>query len=112
MELPSRDPSAEDAFVAGLTDASEEVVQEAVELALEAQRPKLAARLVLLLDRPELTGAAEKAMRAARWLLLENAVPDDAPAPLVYWRRWQRRPLSRYRRTVMASDQGFSPRRR
>jgi len=111
MELPEREWEAEDAFVAAMTEAGEAEIQRAVEAALEAQRPRLAARLVLLLDHLDapVGSPAERAMRAARWLLLDKEATSDAPAPLVYWRRWRQRPLSRYRRTVMDPD---SPSRR
>lgn len=77
--LPERTPEAEDAFVAEWARSDDvEALIEAVGDAVDARRPRLAARLVgLLPDRVEIEpgSALERASRAARLLLVDVSSP-------------------------------------
>lgn len=81
--LPARDPAAENAFVAAWSaDPDPGVLPDVVGAALDARRPRLAARLVNLLDDGVVDGDPnlERARRAARLLLLEGPSSDAALA--------------------------------
>lgn len=75
MELPLPGQEEEDRFVARLTGADADVLTEAIESAITAQRPRLAARLFGLLEEEldiEPGSELDRARRAARFLVVEG----------------------------------------
>ena len=79
--LPARNEAAEDAFVTelGRRDDTDALI-EAIEAAMGDRRPRLAARLVSLLDQHveiEPGSPLERAQRAARLLLHDREKPED-----------------------------------
>jgi hypothetical protein len=80
--LPDRAEAAEDAFVARFAhdDADTDELLEAIEAAMGERRPRLAARLVQLLDdhiEIEPGSDLERAHRAASLLLHDRQTPED-----------------------------------
>ncbi|MEN0067648.1 MAG: hypothetical protein AAGA48_36290 [Myxococcota bacterium] len=104
MDLPDRDTASEHAFVAWARDLDEtEPLIEAIEAAMEARRPRLAARLVGLVEdfvEIEPGSALDRARGAAQFLLLEpeatHAVDDLENA----WRDARTRRIWRMRRRI------------
>ena len=74
--LPERKEQAEDAFVSRWMDSEDlDLLEQVISDAVDARRPKLAARLVQILpDHVEIEpgSALDKAQRAARMLVLDS----------------------------------------
>ena len=81
--LPALDPADEDAFVTTLAERDDlDAMVAAITAAMRARRPRLAARLVGLLDdrvQIEPGSPLERARRAASMLLLAREPADQAP---------------------------------
>lgn len=114
MELPARDAAAEDAFVAQARDlADPEPLVDVIEAAMAARRPRLAARLVGLIEdlvEIEPGSALERAQAAARLLLLEpdpQASWDELESA---WRDVRRRRSWRIRRRLRQTLEGKTDR--
>ena len=79
-ELPARENRAEDLFVHGWSDSDDtEALVELVGRAIEARRPRLAARLFQLVDDridPEPGSVLDRAAKAARLMLFNKAPPE------------------------------------
>lgn len=79
--LPDRSEEAEDAFVAQHAGADDvDALVDAISAAMDARRPRLAARLVGLLDgRVEIPpgSALARALAAAQWMLHERPTPAE-----------------------------------
>ncbi len=107
--LPDRSPEAEDAFVAGLMDASSEDLVAAVQRAVEAGRPRLAARLFGLFDEDvevEPGSALDRARRASAMLLVAAPSQDDFRVLVDAWAEIHRRQMLRHRRRVRGAAGG------
>jgi hypothetical protein len=119
MRLPSPLVDEEDAFVAALDAGDMDPIIEAIEAAMAERRPRLASRLVHLLDDQEPTleidpsSPVARARRAASLLLV--VTPDSAPEQDPHWREFEeafaefrrrrmRRMKYRYRRWRRDSD--------
>jgi hypothetical protein len=80
-ELPGRTADDEDGYVRAWSDSDDtDGLIAAIEAAVDARRPMLAARLVQLLDEHveiEPGSALERASRAARLILTHKATPED-----------------------------------
>jgi hypothetical protein len=115
VALPDRSPAAEDAFVAAREGGDVEDLVGAVTLAIEACRPRLAARLVGLLDgRVEIPpgSALERARRAASLVLLAEVLPVVAWEELQEaWAEARRIRLDRAGRRWRAALEGEVPER-
>lgn len=100
--LPQRSSAAEDAFVASLDDADDDLLIEVVRSALGAGRPRLAGRVVQLLGRDSDDPEVLRARKAASMLLLtETPNPAELDALLDGLRtRLVRRAGSRARRAL------------
>jgi len=110
--LPLPGQGAEDAFVAELSDADDtDRLVEAITAAMEARRPRLAARLVNLLDEQvefEPGSRADRARRAARFVLMQESPDDRSWSELAEaWRSLRR---SRMRRIGRRQRQSLSGR--
>ena len=113
MELPDRDDAAEDAFVAEAAERSEpEALVEAIEAAMTARRPRLAARLVGLVEdliEIEPGSALDRARAAARLVLVAPAEPEVWIELENAWRDAHARRLwrmkARVRRTLAGSTE-------
>lgn len=84
--LPPRDHAAEDRFVADYQDENDQQRIIAIEAAIEAKRPSLAARILTLLDNPITqsdSDALQVAKRAAN-LFLHTKSHDDVLAEQLY----------------------------
>ncbi|MBX2797652.1 MAG: hypothetical protein KTR31_08295 [Myxococcales bacterium] len=116
MALPDRTREAEDRFVEQfLTDDDMEFLVEAIEHAMEARRPRLAARLVGLLGErvPVEAGSdLDRAKRAAHLMLFDKTRPEDLSWSELEdaWGRVRRRRLKRIKARMRASIAGSSAR--
>ena len=112
MSLPDRSRQAEDAFVDGFLDQDDaELLIEAIQGAMDARRPRLAARLVGLLgDKVEIEPGSDldRAQQAARLLLFDKQRPEDLSWSELEdaWGRVRRRRMRRIRRRMRASMTG------
>ena len=101
LELPERNNEAEDAFVADWADSDDvESLVEVTTHAMDARRPRLAARLVQLLpERVEIEPGSplEKAQRVAAMLVLDSKDVELFNALDDAWRAVRR---SRMRRMI------------
>jgi hypothetical protein len=111
--LPDRSTDAEDAFVTGLYDADSDTLVAAVTDAIAAGRPRLAARLVGLIDAAVSApdgSPLDRARRAAALLLLPRARsdgPDRVFDDLTQaWSEFRRRRLERVRRRAREALRG------
>lgn len=109
--LPLPDPSAEDAFVNELSEADDtDALVEAITAAMEARRPRLAARLVNLLDEQvefEPGSPIERARQAARLVLMQPTPDDHSWSELdEAWRHLRRSRMRRIRRRQRRSLTG------
>lgn len=98
--LPPPGQAAEDAFVAELSEADDtDRLVEAITAAMEARRPRLAARLVNLLDEQvefEPGSPVERARQAARLVLMQETPDDRSWSELdEAWRSLRRRRMRR-----------------
>jgi selenocysteine lyase/cysteine desulfurase len=105
--LPDRAAEAEDDYVAALAarDTSDEVLADLVTEAMEARRPRLAARLVgLLSDRVEVEAGSPlaRAQRVARLVLMQGGVtPEDLYNELdEAWTAARRRRMTRIKQRM------------
>ncbi|MCK6505162.1 hypothetical protein L6R53_17485 [Myxococcota bacterium] len=100
--LPAPDAPAEDAFVAGLADRDDlDALVRAITAAMQARRPRLAARLVGLLDdRVEIAPGSDldRARRAAALLLLAREPALSQPLVDDLDQAWQLARQARMRR--------------
>ncbi len=114
MDLPGRDDAEEDAFVAwasGLDDP--EPLVSAIEAAMEARRPRLAARLVGLVEghvEIDPGSALERARSAARLLLVTPEEPQVWADLENAWRDAHARRLWRMKRRVRQTLSGSTER--
>jgi len=98
--LPLPSAAAEDAFVAELSESDDtDALIEAITAAMEARRPRLAARLVNLLDEQvefEPGSPIERARQAARLVLMQETPDDRSWSELDdAWRQLRRRRMRR-----------------
>ena len=112
MALPERTQPAEDAFV-DLHAESDDVdaLVEAIEAAMAERRPRLAARLVGLLDgmvEIEPGSELDRAQNAARLLLFDKARPEDVSFSELEdaWGQARARRMKRIKRRMRASMTG------
>ena len=80
MELPGRSQHDEDAFLDAVRAEDTAMLVELCREAIEARRPRLAARLFQLVDDqidPEPGSALDKAARTARMWLHQKKAPDE-----------------------------------
>ena len=115
MELPERDEAAEDAFVAWASALEEaEPLVEAIEAAMAARRPKLAARLVgFVEDFVEIEPGTplDRAHAAARLLLVTKGDPHELFLDLENaWRDAHSRRVWRMRRRMRERARGSNER--
>ncbi len=118
-DLPSRERQAEEDFVAQWRDADDpDGLDIAVEAAIEARRPMLAARLVgLLPEHDDEEPAIRRARSAATMLLRSGTAPDPLLLEefLLEWRRSRKSFMDRARRrqrTRAGQPRPRQPRRR
>lgn len=106
--LPSPDPDDEAAFVRDLAaDDDVEAVIEAIDAALAARRPKLAARLVGLVPDDEDDPAVAAARRAASLFLLRAPTAQEESDELdLAWALMRRRARNRLRNRLLRTDTG------
>lgn len=86
MNLPTRSRDDEDRFVGTFMDATDTMRIMAIEAAMEAKRPSLAARILTLLDDDDLENPSThllQAKRAAK-LFLRTQSPEDDVADALY----------------------------
>lgn len=80
-DLPPRENRAEDLFVEGWSGSDDtDALVELVGRAIEARRPRLAARLFQLVDDridPEPGSLLDRAAKAARLMLFNRTTPED-----------------------------------
>ncbi len=118
MALPPRESALEDAFVEDFRDGGDtDALIAAITEALEERRPRLAARLVGLLDRHveiEPGSAVERARRAAQLIVVrrnegfQQAWDDLEDA----WKRARQRRMRRIRARQRRTLGGRTPRPR
>ncbi len=117
--LPDRSTDAEDAFLRELAEKDSSYVQEALSAALEARRPRLAARLIGLLDDDDLDALAPEeraqARRAAQLILMEsrhdpNAWYYEAQELAELWERTRRRRLEKVKARMRGQNRHPRPR--
>lgn len=108
MKLPEPDLGSESAFVDGLAQAHDsDLVIEAIDAALAAKRPKLAAKLVGLVPDDDSEPSVVAARRAAGLVLLRAPGPDEAIDELeLAWALLRRRMRARIRNRWLRSDTG------
>lgn len=111
MSLPDRSHQAEDDFVGQLAhDDDLDAIVEAIELAMGDRRPRLAARLVGLLDgRVEIPPESDlaRAVAAARLLLMTDRPSPDAVFDMEdAWSRVRRRRMTRILGRMRAARSG------
>lgn len=108
--LPSRDATAEDAWVRAWTEVEDtERLRVAVDTALSAGRPQLAARLVGLLPDDDADPALARARKAAAFLIHDGLGPEDVSWSALdeAWRDVRKRRMARIRaRMRRAMDPG------
>lgn len=115
MSLPERSHVAEDAFVAQLaSDDDLDAIVTAIEAAMADKRPRLAARLVGLVDeRVEIPPGSdlERASRAARMLLMTESPSPDAFLEMEdAWSRVRARRMRRILNRMRAARSGGNAR--
>jgi len=114
--LPERSSKAEDGFVRTWTVSEDtDGLIEAIQAAMDAKRPQLAARLVGLLsehiDIPE-GSALARAQAAAKLLLFDNTTRDAAFDDFVSaWRAARRSKMKRVKRRMREAVHGNTRRR-
>jgi len=114
MELPDREESAEDAFVdwASALDDAEPLV-EAIEAAMAARRPRLAARLVGLVEHLveiEPGSSLDRARTAANLFLVGKPEPEVWTELENAWRDAHSRRLYRMKRRIRQTLSGSTER--
>jgi hypothetical protein len=117
--LPERNTEDEDAFLLKMTSADSDLIQSAISLALAERRPRLAARLVGLLDDDQL-GILEpedisRARRAASMLLQEtkedrNAWYYEVQQLEELWARGRRRKIEKIKERMRGKNRHPRPR--
>lgn len=97
--LPERKEQAEDAFVSRWMDSEDlDLLEQVISDAVDARRPKLAARLVQILpDHVEIEpgSALDKAQRAARMLVLDSRNVELFNALDEAWREVRKKRMRR-----------------
>ena len=108
MKLPEPDAASESAFVTSLDEAHDsDAVIEAIDAALAAKRPKLAAKLVGLVPDDETEPSVIAARRAASLVLLRAPGPDEPIDELeLAWALLRRRMRARVRNRWLRTDTG------
>jgi hypothetical protein len=113
MELPERDAAAEEHFVRACEQGETEPLVAAIEAAMEARRPMLAARVVQLLgDQVASTPALERARRAAGMILRTKTRPEDHSWSVLEdaWADVRKQRMQRIRRRMRATLNGDTDR--
>ena len=117
MDLPGRTSDAEDDFVREMSDSDDtDGLIAAIEAAMSARRPMLAARLVnLMADHVEIEpgSALERAQRAARLILTHKNTPEENSWSALEdaWADARRAKMRRVRMRMRRSLSGKAPRR-
>jgi len=110
MSLPERSEEAEQAFVASwASEEDPEALAEVITVALDARRPRLAARLFGLLDeRVEIEPgtALDRARTASRLLLHDSPDPSAWVEMEDAWAEVRRRRMERIRRRMRGALRG------
>ncbi|MFK7931787.1 MAG: hypothetical protein AB8H79_26660 [Myxococcota bacterium] len=99
LVLPERVDRSEDLFVTAWLEANDlDGLEEVITLAMDARRPRLAARLVQALPEDvevEPNGPLDKAQRAAKLLVLDSSNVELFNALDDAWRQTRRRRMKR-----------------